>query len=157
MSRALSTILALRISSLYPVSILRSSRHSLCSFSSGFWGKAPFLCCVDHGCIDRTVHGFCRRGSGGGVGQPLWGPGISRCAAGPQAGRVNTLAFVAALMAMFDPHVLWDVGFQLSFMATLGLLLYGEPLTKGFIRLASPRLSMETARRTARPVTSIYW
>jgi competence protein ComEC len=66
---------------------------------------------------------------------------------------LNTLAFVAALMALFDPHVLWDVGFQLSFMATLGLLLYGEPLTKGYIRLASPRLSMDTARRTARPVT----
>jgi competence protein ComEC len=40
---------------------------------------------------------------------------------------LNTLAFVAALMAVFNPLVLWDVGFQLSFFATLGLVLYGEP------------------------------
>jgi len=41
-----------------------------------------------------------------------------------QAG-VNTLAFVAALMALWNPFVLWDVGFQLSLLATLGLILYG--------------------------------
>ena len=40
---------------------------------------------------------------------------------------LNTLAFVAALMAVFNPLVLWDVGFQLSFFATLGLVLYGGP------------------------------
>jgi competence protein ComEC len=40
---------------------------------------------------------------------------------------LNTLAFVAALMAVINPLVLWDVGFQLSFFATLGLVLYGEP------------------------------
>jgi competence protein ComEC len=38
---------------------------------------------------------------------------------------VNTLAFVAALMALWNPFVLWDVGFQLSFFATLGLIVYG--------------------------------
>jgi competence protein ComEC len=40
---------------------------------------------------------------------------------------LNTLAFVAALMAVFNPLILWDVGFQLSFFATLGLVLYGDP------------------------------
>jgi competence protein ComEC len=40
---------------------------------------------------------------------------------------LNTLAFVAALMAAWNPYFLWDVGFQLSFFATLGLILYGEP------------------------------
>jgi competence protein ComEC len=40
---------------------------------------------------------------------------------------LNTLAFVAALMAVINPLVIWDVGFQLSFFATLGLVLYGEP------------------------------
>ena len=43
---------------------------------------------------------------------------------------LNTLAIVAALMAVFNPLVLWDVGFQLSFFATLGLVLYGEPFQK---------------------------
>ena len=34
------------------------------------------------------------------------------------------LSFVAFLMGPFDPDVLWDVGFTLSFMDTLGLVLY---------------------------------
>lgn len=45
---------------------------------------------------------------------------------------VNSLSFVAALMALFNPNVLWDVGFQLSFTATLGLVLYADPLVAGF-------------------------
>ena len=40
---------------------------------------------------------------------------------------LNTLAFVAGIMALLNPSVLWDVGFQLSFFATLGLVLYGDP------------------------------
>lgn len=42
---------------------------------------------------------------------------------------LNTLAFVALLMALINPLVLWDVGFQLSFFATLGLILYAEPFS----------------------------
>ena len=41
---------------------------------------------------------------------------------------INTLAFVAALMALWNPLFLWDASFQLSFFATLGLILYGDPL-----------------------------
>ncbi len=40
---------------------------------------------------------------------------------------LNALALVAAWMALLNPLVLWDVGFQLSFFATLGLILYSEP------------------------------
>ena len=42
---------------------------------------------------------------------------------------INTLAVVALIMALFNPLTLWDVGFQLSFFATLGLILYAEPLS----------------------------
>jgi len=41
---------------------------------------------------------------------------------------LNTLAFVAAVMAVWNPLFLWDASFQLSFFATLGLILYGDPL-----------------------------
>lgn len=48
-----------------------------------------------------------------------------------QIGRRNTgmvaLAGVALIMALINPLTLWDVGFQLSFFATLGLILYAEP------------------------------
>jgi competence protein ComEC len=65
---------------------------------------------------------------------------------------LNTLAFTAAVMALFNPHVLWDVGFQLSVAATLGLVLYAEPLSQAFKRWASRYIPQETAERLARPV-----
>ncbi|MCS6993804.1 MAG: ComEC/Rec2 family competence protein [Anaerolineales bacterium] len=40
---------------------------------------------------------------------------------------LNTLFATAVLMALWNPFTLWDVGFQLSFMATLGLVLYAQP------------------------------
>lgn len=69
---------------------------------------------------------------------------------------LNTLTFVAALMALFNPDVLWDVGFQLSFMATLGLLLYAEPLSNAFMRLTSRILPDTTAQRLTRPVSEYF-
>ena len=65
---------------------------------------------------------------------------------------LNSLAFVAAVMAAFDPMILWDVGFQLSFMATLGLVLYAEPLAGWFTGYASRWLPLESAHRLAQPV-----
>ena len=50
-----------------------------------------------------------------------------------QLGRRNTgmnaLAVVVLVMAVINPLVLWDVSFQLSFFATLGLILYAEPFS----------------------------
>lgn len=42
---------------------------------------------------------------------------------------INTLAGVAVVMALWNPLTLWDIGFQLSFFATLGLILYAEPFS----------------------------
>lgn len=39
-----------------------------------------------------------------------------------------SLFLAAIVMTLFNPHTLWDVGFQLSFAATLGLMLYADPL-----------------------------
>lgn len=64
---------------------------------------------------------------------------------------INSLALVAALMALFNPYVLWDVGFQLSFAATLGLILLAKPMTDAFINLVSRRIPVETARRVSGP------
>jgi competence protein ComEC len=65
---------------------------------------------------------------------------------------LNTLALVGAIMALFNPYVLWDVGFQLSFAATLGLLLYAQPMADAFIRVASIRLPSHTVQKLAGPV-----
>ena len=63
-----------------------------------------------------------------------------------QAG-LNTLALVAAVMAAFNPQVLWNIGFQLSFAATLGLVLYAEPLKEAFERLAGRFVPLERAQK----------
>ncbi len=54
---------------------------------------------------------------------------------GRQQDGLNTLLFVAALMNLFNPFYIQDVGFQLSFFATLGLILYAQPLEEFVTRL----------------------
>lgn len=46
---------------------------------------------------------------------------------GRQRSTLNSLFFAALAMLIFNPYVLWDIGFQLSFAATAGLIL-GEGL-----------------------------
>ncbi len=41
-----------------------------------------------------------------------------------------SLTFTALIMAMFQPFVLWDIGFQLSFAAVLGLALLEPPIRR---------------------------
>lgn len=59
---------------------------------------------------------------------------------------LNMLAITAGIMIAFDPFVPWDVGFQLSFMATLGLVLYAQPMeaaTSAFLTRHFPKLPVE--------------
>ncbi|MEA3351755.1 MAG: ComEC/Rec2 family competence protein [Chloroflexota bacterium] len=65
---------------------------------------------------------------------------------------INTLTFVAALMSLQNPHVPWDIGFQLSFAATLGLVLYADPLSQAFIKFVSRHVPATTAKKIAGPV-----
>ena len=75
---------------------------------------------------------------------------------GRQLGRrqdgIASLLFVAVVMAYFNPMVLWDVGFQLSFAATAGLILYADPLAKWFVRQASRVTTEENAEKIAGPI-----
>ncbi len=59
----------------------------------------------------------------------------------------TALLFAAALMALLRPTVLWDVGFQLSFAATWGLMRYAEPITRGAASLLRPLLGPNLTRR----------
>ncbi|WP_410221418.1 ComEC/Rec2 family competence protein [Pedobacter sp.] len=40
----------------------------------------------------------------------------------------NVLAFTAFILLIFDPFLIWDVGFQLSFLAVLGLIALQLPI-----------------------------
>ncbi len=58
----------------------------------------------------------------------------------------TSLAFVALLMTIITPNTLWDVSFQLSFFATLGLALFADPLQQRFNALLSRLFPRSTAR-----------
>ena len=69
---------------------------------------------------------------------------------------LNSLGLVVLLMALLNPNLPWDVGFQLSALATLGLILYGQPLEEWFVRLASRRMSEDQANRLVGPVSDFF-
>lgn len=69
---------------------------------------------------------------------------------------VNTLMGTAAIMVLWNPLVLWDVGFQLSFAAVLGLILYAEPFSNTFVKMASRKLSEETVTKLIQPVSEYF-
>ena len=63
----------------------------------------------------------------------------------------TALAGTAALMSCFDPFILWDVGFQLSFLATLGIVFltpYLQKLMQPITKLPAGSLFVETTAVT---------
>ncbi|MGB7338687.1 MAG: ComEC/Rec2 family competence protein [Phototrophicaceae bacterium] len=58
-----------------------------------------------------------------------------------------SLVFVALVMSAQNPLVLWDLSFQLSFFAVLGLVLFTEPLERQFKRLLHGILPNPIAER----------
>ncbi len=65
---------------------------------------------------------------------------------GRQTDALTLLMAAAMLMTLRNPLTLWDLGFQLSFAATLGLILYTPLLQSWFERLLSKALSPGTAK-----------
>jgi len=55
---------------------------------------------------------------------------------GRENSSINSLAFAATVMLLFDPTALYDIGFQLSFSAVLSILLF-EPLISGILKFRS--------------------
>ena len=45
---------------------------------------------------------------------------------------LNSLAFSAILLLFWNPHYLYDIGFQLSYLAMIGIFLFYQPLSKLF-------------------------
>ncbi len=43
---------------------------------------------------------------------------------------INSLAFVCTIMCIINPFLPWDISFQLSFLSTLGLILFAEPMVE---------------------------
>ncbi len=82
--------------------------------------------------------------------------GMAALRAGRRQHAYTTLAVTAAFMAWLDPRVLGDVGFQLSFAATLGLVLFAEPFQQAAERVLRRWLAPQQARRWAAPLGEFF-
>ncbi len=62
--------------------------------------------------------------------------------AGRQGSSLTAVAFAAAVMVAIAPHIMWQIGFQLSFAAVLGLILLAPLFQRwlGSLRLGSIHL-----------------
>ncbi len=76
---------------------------------------------------------------------------IGRRQAGP-----FTLVITASVMVIVNPLVLWDAGFQLSVMATLGLILYADRLMAWFQRWAGGWCSQARLKQISGPVGEYF-
>jgi competence protein ComEC len=68
-----------------------------------------------------------------------------------QSGRIQdgvvTLLFSAAVMALFSPLIIWDIGFQLSFSATLGIVLFAERFSNWTLERLERLLDREAGQK----------
>ena len=69
---------------------------------------------------------------------------------GRRQAALNTLLTVALLMCVWNPLFIWDVGFQLSFFATLGLILYADPFSQFANRIITKYFPTSAAERFAK-------
>ncbi len=58
----------------------------------------------------------------------------------------NSLAFTAAVMCLFNTQILWSISFQLSFGATLGLILFADFLLEWFQIIVMKFISEEKTK-----------
>ena len=66
---------------------------------------------------------------------------------------LNAAALASLVIFLFDPQLPWSISFQLSLSATLGLILYADPLAGWFTRFSSRFLSIDVAERITGPVS----
>ncbi|MAT42233.1 MAG: hypothetical protein CL609_07825 [Anaerolineaceae bacterium] len=76
---------------------------------------------------------------------------IGRKQAGP-----FTLLLTVAVMVFFNPLFLWDAGFQLSVMATLGLILYADKILHWFQNRMRRWVSEDKVKQISGPVGEYF-
>lgn len=60
---------------------------------------------------------------------------------------IHSLVLAATVMLLFNPFLLWDIGFQLSFLATTGLMVMADPLINLAADLVRRKFGEEKANR----------
>ncbi len=66
---------------------------------------------------------------------------------------INAAALASLIMILINPQLPWDISFQLSLSATLGLILYADPFAQRFFKFSSRFLPEQTAQRITQPIS----
>ena len=66
---------------------------------------------------------------------------------------LNAAALASLIMVIFNPQIPWDISFQLSLSATLGLILYADLFSQRFLLYSSRILPEQIAQRLTQPVS----
>jgi competence protein ComEC len=69
---------------------------------------------------------------------------------------LNSLGLASLGMMLVNPNVLWDIGFQLSVGATLGLVLYAQPIEERLVDLAKQKMSDVQAEKIVGPICEFF-
>lgn len=75
---------------------------------------------------------------------------------GRQQNGLNSLGLATFVMVLITPDLPWDIGFQLSAAATLGLILYAQPLAERFFQLMARWISEEQAHKLISPISEFF-
>ena len=69
---------------------------------------------------------------------------------------INAAALASLIMIVFNPQLPWDISFQLSLTATLGLILYADLFAQKFFEISSRIMPLEAAQRITQPVSEYF-
>lgn len=69
---------------------------------------------------------------------------------------INAASLASLMMILINPRLPWDISFQLSLSATLGLILYADPLAAWFLDWSSRYLPLEAAQKLTQPVSEYF-
>ncbi len=75
---------------------------------------------------------------------------------GRQQNGLNSLGLASFGMMLINPNIPWDIGFQLSLAATLGLVLYAQPLEEKCIQWMTRWLPEEGAHKLIGPLSEFF-
>lgn len=73
---------------------------------------------------------------------------------GKKHNSINSLSFAAFVILIFNPLMLWDVGFQLSFVATLAILYFYKPIREK-LSFLNPKIRDLTALTVSAQIGTI--
>ncbi len=86
----------------------------------------------------------------------MGGLGVMGGLFGRRQSGLNSLGLAVFGMVLWDPNLPWDIGFQLSAAATLGLVLYAQPLEDKAVRWLARWLPEERAHKVIGPLSDFF-